>query len=248
MRRIFIIASLLLFVQIAPAFCSDSSSLFLTATKAYEDGEYEKSAENYELLLNHVKNGNLYYNLANSYFKQGKIGYALLNYSRAKKYDPADGDINDNIGYVKTLTKDKIEDKRSFSFIYKIFFYYDFFNNSVFFYILTAFNILFFVALIVRFYTKRSYVDFIKNAILCLLIIFSIGYVLNYKVYCYDEKGVVVSSEISVKSGTSMNDTVLFNLHEGSEFKVIKSQGDWYKIELLDKKKGWVSNKNVELI
>jgi tetratricopeptide (TPR) repeat protein len=230
------------------AFALDVSKRFLQANEAYEKADYANAAMFYENILKEVKNGNLYYNLGNCYFKEGKIGYALVNYLRAKKFTPNNNDLNDNINYLRTLTKDKIEDKSMFSFIYKIFSFNDSFSLKVYFYIFTLFNITFFSLLIIRLLVKKYFLDWLKNIMLFLLIFSAMGCMLNYMMYFHDKKGVIISGEVSVRSGSSLNDTTIFNLHEGTEFKAVDEKVDWLKIQLLDNKKGWVLKKVVELV
>jgi uncharacterized protein YgiM (DUF1202 family) len=33
---------------------------------------------------------------------------------------------------------------------------------------------------------------------------------------------------------------MLFNIHEGTTFSILDSDGNWYKIELIDGKQGWI--------
>jgi tetratricopeptide (TPR) repeat protein len=226
----------------------DASKRFISASEAYENGEYEKAAGHYESILKEIKNGDLYYNLGNCYFKMGKVGNALLNYLRAKRFKPRSDDINDNINYIRTLTKDKVEDKSFLKYFYKTFSYYDFFNIKEFFYIFMIFNVGFFSLLILRLFIKKPSLNLLRNIILVILFFSTVGYLLNYKSNYFDKRGVVISSEISIKSGCSLSDTTIFNLHEGAQFNVIDEKDNWFKIILLDGKKGWVSKEVVKLI
>lgn len=251
MKKIYFTALFILMILWGNCYALDVSKSFFAANFAYEAGEYSKAAELYELVLLEVKNSHLYYNLANSYFKQGEIGHALVNYLRAKKYEPSDGDINDNINYLRTLTKDKIENKDSFGgAIYRIFFYYDAFNLKVLLIIFFSFNALFFLLLTVKLFTRTAILNWLKNIVLILLILSAAGVALNYKVNFYDKRGVIIGNEVSVRSGCSLNDTVMFNLHEGAEFCVIDENegGDWIKIKLPDNKKGWIPKEFTEMV
>ena len=64
-------------------------SLFRQANAAYRGGDYAKAASVYENLIAQGKaNAALYYNLGNTYFKQGRVGPTLVQYERAKKMAP----------------------------------------------------------------------------------------------------------------------------------------------------------------
>ncbi len=60
----------------------------------------------------------------------------------------------------------------------------------------------------------------------------------NYTV-AYMPRGVVVVPEILVRSGTSINDTVLFKLHEAAEFVWEEERNECVLISLCDGKNGW---------
>ena len=61
------------------------------ANIAYQQKEYEKAIELYQSL---IKQGHLapelYYNLANAFYKHGNIPDAILNYERSLKMNPKD--------------------------------------------------------------------------------------------------------------------------------------------------------------
>ena len=87
-----------------------AEDLWNSANAAYNEGNFEKAATEYEqILLQNLHSAALYYNLANAYFKQGELGKALLNYNRASRIAPSDEDIRHNQEYAEKMTKDSIE-------------------------------------------------------------------------------------------------------------------------------------------
>ena len=86
----------------------------------YRNGEYDKAIETYEMILNDGYEGTaLYYNLANSYYRIGKLGYAILNYERALKLSPTDEDVKHNLAFANLSTIDRIQPLPKF-FIFDI--------------------------------------------------------------------------------------------------------------------------------
>jgi hypothetical protein len=61
----------------------------------------------------------------------------------------------------------------------------------------------------------------------------------------YKPLGVVVVPETLVRSGTSLNDTVLFKLHEAAECTVQEERGQWALIKLCDGKNGWAQAESI---
>lgn len=84
-------------------------SKFAAATAAYKAQNYDKAVEAYEEILRGGReSGALYYNLGNSYFKKGNLGKAVLNYERARRLIPRDGDLDFNLEYARQLVEQRI--------------------------------------------------------------------------------------------------------------------------------------------
>ena len=90
---------------------TDHNTLWDSANAAYNEGNYSKAVELYEAILaDGEHSAKLYYNLGNAYYKQEKLGKAILNYTRALRLAPADEDIRHNLEYATEATKDNIEE------------------------------------------------------------------------------------------------------------------------------------------
>ena len=77
---------------------------FLQANALYSQGRYAEATRAYEhLLAAGHRSGNLYFNLGNAYFKQGRLGRAILNYERARRVAPGDTDIEANLAYARSV-------------------------------------------------------------------------------------------------------------------------------------------------
>jgi len=83
------------------------TSLFEEAGKAYQAGEFNRAREIYSSLVAERKNDpNLYYNLANTYYRLNDPGWAILWYERALRLKPLDSDIRYNLALAKKVLKD----------------------------------------------------------------------------------------------------------------------------------------------
>jgi len=77
---------------------SGGEDLFTQANRAFAGGHYADAIRDYETVA--TKQGfsaPLLFNLANAYFRDGKIGRAILNYERALVLTPKDADIEANL-------------------------------------------------------------------------------------------------------------------------------------------------------
>ena len=81
---------------------------FTAANLLYEDGSYQEAAMSYEHLVGlGYDDPSLYYNLANSYYRTGDFGRAVINYLRAERLAPFDADIRANLDLAWSQREDK---------------------------------------------------------------------------------------------------------------------------------------------
>ena len=108
-HKVFII-NCLFFIFIHKIVAADAQQVFKEANAAYAAANYSLAVEKYEAILNEkVFSKELYYNLANSYYRLNKTGKAVLNYERALRLSPADSDIKNNLSIAKTRIIEDIE-------------------------------------------------------------------------------------------------------------------------------------------
>lgn len=78
------------------------------ADSAYVDDNFLRAEE---LYLQALKLGGsssvLFYNLGNTYYRQGNLGKAIVNYERALKIDPTNADARRNLEFVNSKITDK---------------------------------------------------------------------------------------------------------------------------------------------
>ena len=222
----------------------DAATSFMEAHKYYNEEKYDQAASLYERIIQSgIRNGEIYYNLGNSYFKRGMLGKAILSYRLAELHLPRDEDFKANLRYARQLTKDRIEEKQFLPFIKEFCFWYSKLNLKELMIVFLIVHGLFWILAIIRTFWKKEYQNLIFLINLVLVII--IGCSLTLKMYnrTYNIEGVVLTKEITVRSGNGTNNTALFQLHDGAEFKIIKQDEGWIKIELKDGKRGWVESK-----
>ena len=227
----------------------DVSQMFLTANQAYKEGNFEKAAALYEkLIARDIVNGNIFYNLGNAYLKAGKIGKALVTYRRAELFLPRDEDLQANIQHTLQLTTDKIEGREPYAFLKSFCFWYPKLTMKELVILCLIGNVLLWGIAIVRLFYNGEYLWLALYAsIFCALLL---GISSGIKIYSFylTPGGVVTAKEITVRSGGSPSDTVLFQLHEGAEFEWLDENAGWIKIRLRDGKKGWVQKETVEKV
>jgi tetratricopeptide (TPR) repeat protein len=223
--------------------------LFLEANNAYEKGDYGTAAALYEDIINSgLYSGPIYYNLGNCYAKLGIIGKALLNYRRAERLIPRDGDLKFNLQYVLDQRKDKIESRDKVPFARAFFFWYYWLSLRELLFLFLIANLLFWFLSLILLYKKHDIFRWIRILTLYLFLVLVVS--LGIKTYAQKLilRGVVVTSESTVRSGNGHSHSPLFILHEGSEFRIIDYGKGWMKIRLSDGKIGWISSEEIMTI
>ena len=101
-----------------PAAADAPEQLWDAANTAYINGDFRAAAAAYEqLLAQGFVSVKLYYNLANAYFKENRLGKAILFYHRALRLAPGNDDIRYNLSVAEARTKDNIERIPEFFFV-----------------------------------------------------------------------------------------------------------------------------------
>ncbi len=104
MKKSILLLCCLILLFASPALVADNSSgnMFEQANIAYTRADYQLAINHYLTIAG--KNGSsapLLYNLANSYAATDQVGRAVLNYERALRLSPGDGDIQANLEQVR---------------------------------------------------------------------------------------------------------------------------------------------------
>jgi len=228
-----------------PATDFDEANLF------YEKGEYQNAVQSYEkIIAGGYENGEIYYNLGNSYYKLGDIALSIVNYERALKFLPKDADLIENLKIARLSLVDKIEEPTEVPF----FTLYSDTKNS--FNIYTA-QKRFFITMIILGLIFSIYI-ILKNTaagklvllpLYAILIIFMTVSYIYYDISIENSRrfGVVASDKISVLSSPdeNINSKELFFLHKGTKAEILRSNEQWFEISLDEEKKGWIKKDSV---
>lgn len=231
----------------------DNNTLWQRGNQAYIDGDYTAAIANYTAIENRGQySAKLYYNLANAYFKNEEIGYAILYYHRALRVSPTMEDARYNLTIAESLTKDKIAVVPQF-----------FLNRwmltlqrsisgtawSAISIILLAAALSMLLLFLLGSRIKVRKIGFYGTiAISLLFVITSIFAIAERNDMINREQAIVMSSAISVKSSPDKAATDLFVLHEGTKVKITTQVDGWYEIVIADGKKGWAEESHIEKI
>jgi len=246
--------ALLIFTFISfSVFTQTSDEIFTDANLLYKQGKYKESLEKYQEITNMgYQSPDLYFNMANSYYKLEKIAPAILYYKRAIKLNPNMDDAIFNLKMAQQQTVDKF-DTIPKTFLVK---FWNWLAN-----IMTVHNwsvfsvILAFVSAIlflIYFFANSSVLkrlSFVISLTAASVMVFSLVIAHQQTVWQKTNKEAVIMAENSyVKVAPNYESEDSFILHEGTEVLVVDQVDEWMRIKLKDGKIGWINIDDVSLV
>ena len=221
---------------------------FIAAMKAYKSQDYGTAIKEMERIVQSgVRNGALYYNLGNAWFKDHQLGRAVLWYERALKLLPNDPDLRFNADYASSLTRDAT-DERTVSPWRVFFFWKHRLSQSTVLLLAVIFNLLFWSILAVRRISGRRGLRHAAMAAAVPTLIFMMTALFNYYEAAHIRQGIVLDERVSVRSGLDITSTELFVLHAGAKIRVVKQNETHFQIRFGEDKIGWIGKPVVGLI
>lgn len=241
------------FMLILPAQANEPGQEFQKASGLYQQQHYDSAARIYEqLIAQEYFSSEVYYNLANCYYKQDQIPRAILNYERALKLKPHDEDIIFNLKVAQLKVVDKIETVpeifyrrwiKSVSSVLTT----DGWSRFV---IACTWILFFFGAIyVLSSRTGMKRISFVFASF--FLIVTVCAWMLSRQSYfsqVSQKSAVVMSVSAYVKSSPGDNNTDLFVLHEGTRVDILDDFENWIKIRIANGSVGWIKSSEIEEI
>lgn len=245
--------STILFVLAFIALKAAPADSLQKANELYVANEYAKAIQLYEgIVTQGYESSTLYFNLGNSYFKNGEITKAILNYERAKKLAPNDDDIQFNLDLMNQFVVDKIEPLPRPFFVKGMENTINLFTSNQWAKIsLTAFVL---ALLLVLTYLFSRMLTFRKLAFTFAIVVLAISIVsliLSAKQKAklsQHNHAIIFAPTVTVKASPADGGTDLFVIHEGLKVQLIDNLNNWIEIRLDDGNTGWVQQGVLEII
>ena len=213
---------------------------------------YAKSAMRYERIIQEggIRNGRLYYNLGNIYFRIKDMGRAILNFRRAEQYISNDPNLKQNLAYARKMRLDQIQEKQETRVLKTLFFWHYDLSTQTRVILFTICFVLLWIFAGLRIFVKRSFLGWCIVTAAALSISLSASLVVDDLNLRRTKPGVIVSREVVARKGNSETYEPSFKepLHAGTEFILMEDRGNWLQIELADSRTCWVPSKDVELV
>jgi tetratricopeptide (TPR) repeat protein len=251
MKKIFLSFAGLMFAL--HLFAVTENELVVKGNKAYSAGMFSQAISCYQDILKKGKaSAELYYNLANAYYKSDDMPSAILYYEKAKKLRPNDADINFNLAVANNKITDKIEEvpqlfiKRWYTAIFNLF------SLNV---LAVASLVLvtsFFILMALFLFAQPLWVRKISFwcAIGLLFISLSAIFIAQRKHHALLEQkeAIVFTPAVTVKSSPDANSVDLFVVHEGTKVIILDTLGVWQEIRIGNGSEGWIKSTDTRRI
>jgi tetratricopeptide (TPR) repeat protein len=226
---------------------------FAIAGEKYLNKDYKGAMELYlQILENGEESGELYYNMGNTAYRLGQIGEAVLYLEKARKFLPNDPDLDHNLAIVRQSVVDKFD-------IPEKPFYLAWFDQLKVLMSKPGIDLFISIWLVLIGMLWSAWYFFRGKSIdkilqwsgagltalwLGVFLLWNLGHIDRSK----NQSGVLMTARAEVRGEPDDTAATQFILHEGAVFFVQRELTDWYEIELIDGKKGWILRESVAKI
>ncbi|MDR1760134.1 MAG: BatE protein [Fibrobacter sp.] len=233
---------------------SDCSADWQSGIQAYQEGRFDQAILSFSACADAgIQSADLYYNLANAYFREGQLGYAILYDEAALRLAPADKDIQYNLKYARERIRDKtVEEEEENPILNALFQIHHALSLSQELWLLVALVWLLFFLVLLRVWVKQPR---LKNLCIGLSLVLLLPAVLTvasaaYKTFisATEKRAVILLTEADVMSGPGDSYQTLNTLSEGTVVEVTGEQPGFFEIRLGEKVKGFIKSTELGLI
>ena len=223
-------------------------SLFSIGNRYFSIEKYDYALDAYLAILEKVENPDLYFNIGNTYYRQGNFGQAIWAYEKGIQLSPLHKDLKYNLDFVNARVKDRIEVPKGILFIemYRTIKRHVKLND-----LLLWGGIMILLASFATFFKVFNILDNIfAYRMTVILFIFSLLLHMialdKYWEISDKNEGIIISSIVNVRSAPiDRDEKIIFRIHEGLKVDIVQSQPGWFEIILLDGKKGWIEHQSL---
>jgi len=234
-------------------FGSEVNDLMKAGNDYYQRKQYEKAIDAYQKVMQMGYEGvSLYYNLGDAYYREGKIGYAILYFEKAHRLAPGDNDVNHNLAIANTKTVDKINTMPQFFLFQWWESLLAVFSLTGWVYLAYIFYIILLLSIGFYFFAKKPgfqrYSFFTGLASLVLLVITASLLIIKLNRELNVKSAIIVETSVTVKQAPDPTSNDAFVIHEGLKVREEDHVDNWVKIRLQDGKEGWMQQADLRTI
>jgi tetratricopeptide (TPR) repeat protein len=233
------------FIFAGNLFAADVAADFSTANRLYAEGKFADAAAGYEKILQTgTPSPALLFNYANAEFKAGNLGKAIAAYRRATLLAPRDSEVRANLGFVRNQVQGAtIRENRWQDWLGQLTL------NEWTLLVACAFWLAFLLLAVRK--IRPALDPKLKRAtslFVTLTILFGVVLGLQAANHFLSQTAVVISAEVTARSGPFDEAQSAFTARDGAELRVLDRHDNWVQAADGSGKIGWLNRKQVEVL
>jgi Tetratricopeptide repeat/Bacterial SH3 domain len=225
--------------------------LFREANTAYTRGKYGEARQRYEqIVLRGRSDERLFYNLGNTYFRQGQLGRAIWAYEKALRLEPGHTEAKHNLLLARQTVSNRVRDKiigaQKPGRWQRLVQYFSVTSAALWFFSLwyLAFGLAVTVILLGPGVLRSSLIGL---AVLALLVSMGFGRIYYARIGLADNvrDAIVLDDKVGVREGPQAITKKSFDIHAGLKVHIAIREDQWVKIRLANGLEGWVRSASI---
>lgn len=223
-----------------------ASKAFIAANELYKSENFESAASKYEFIHTKLKveSAELFFNLANCYYKLDKVAPAIYNFEKALLFSPNDEVIKTNLEFAQNKAIDDIKTIPEVGFSKIIYAFINKWHYDSWAWAAVIMSFLFLITFLGYYFGNTT---LIKRIFFTAMFVFLVG-IFTTVLAAFLQKqndlktkpAIVFSSAVNLKSEPKSSSEDVLVLHEGTKVFVLDTLDNWKKIQLTDKTQGWI--------
>jgi tetratricopeptide (TPR) repeat protein len=226
---------------------------FTKANNAYADGNYAEAKRLYQNIVKEENvSGELFFNLANTYYKLEDVANSIYYYEKALKLNPNDEAITNNLSFANRMRLDQFEKIPASEVDQNIKGFINLFSIDGWSIVGIIFLIIALAGFVVFLFNYKPNLKRLALG-LCIIFILISGASFSLAQTQLNNKqgevfGIIFQKEKSLLEEPNPKSNALVTLHEGTKIKILDQFRTYYKVKLPDGTEGWMTTENIKKI
>ena len=214
--------------------------------ESYRQGNYVRAAVEFEQIVNEgIHTPETFFNLGNSYFRQGRLGPAIVNYERALRLDPEFREAEENLAMAVGKTNRAMSKPEPPDWEQSLFFWHYGLTADSAFRTSAAAWFIFWMLLAFRRIRPWPYFKSLAAVSGGVAVLLLMSYLMKAEP---SNLAVARSNNVPVRYGTDERETVHFELFEGDRIEAEERKNGWTRVRTPDGKRGWVPDRQLHFV
>ena len=232
---------------------SSLEEIFSQGNEAYNNGEFQQALLLYNQILEQGKHSpELYFNMANSYYRLNMVGQANFYFEKAKLLGPTNEDILINSEFAQNMTLDTIVPLRTSPIEQLMSKYFRLFSIDRWALITVIAGWMILILFIWFLWSGAPSQKKILFGGMCFfLLLWILSSVTTYHLNNHKNNriyAIIFSEQIEIFSEPNERSEIQFYLPEGTKVELIENLQQWQNIRLANGASGWVNDAELRII